>query len=117
MSEPRDPGKRESAPPEPSEAADPTEPDAPGGSHIASAQIFCDSCRRETAHRILRVVPGGTGSGTVRGVARCKECRLTHPFESAPEAGEFLDHVPLADELRADVAFNNAVKHLGLPKA
>jgi 2,3-dihydroxybenzoate decarboxylase len=40
-----------------------------------------------------------------------------HPFESAPEAGEFLDHVPLADELRADVAFNNAVKHLGLPKA
>jgi uncharacterized Zn finger protein len=86
VSEPRDPGKREPAPPEPSEAAEPTEPDAPGGSHIASAQIFCDSCRRETAHRILRVVPGGTGSGTVRGVARCKECRLTHPFESAPEA-------------------------------
>jgi 2,3-dihydroxybenzoate decarboxylase len=40
-----------------------------------------------------------------------------HPFESAPEAGEFLDHVPLADELRANVAFNNAVKHLGLPTA
>jgi uncharacterized Zn finger protein len=56
-----------------------------GGSHIASAQIFCDSCRRETAHRILRVVPGGAGAGTVRGVARCKECRLTHPFESSPE--------------------------------
>jgi hypothetical protein len=25
--------------------------------------------------------------------------------------------VPLSDELRADVAFNNAVKHLGLPNA
>jgi 2,3-dihydroxybenzoate decarboxylase len=40
-----------------------------------------------------------------------------HPFESAPEAGEFLDQVPLADELRTDIAFNNAVKHLGLPTA
>jgi uncharacterized Zn finger protein len=60
--------------------------EAPSGSHIASAQIFCDSCGRDTVHRILRVIPGGTGRGTVRGVARCKECRLTHPFESAPEA-------------------------------
>jgi uncharacterized Zn finger protein len=65
----------------------PEEPmDAPSGSHIASAQIFCDSCQKETVHRILRVVPGGSGHGTVRGVARCKECRLTHPFESSPEA-------------------------------
>jgi uncharacterized Zn finger protein len=70
--------------PEPAETEN--EPATPSGSHIASAQIFCDSCRRATAHRILRVVPGGAGSGTVRGVARCKECRLTHPFESAPEA-------------------------------
>jgi predicted TIM-barrel fold metal-dependent hydrolase len=40
-----------------------------------------------------------------------------HPFEAAAEAGEFLDHVPLADQVRADIAFNNAVQHLGLPKA
>jgi uncharacterized Zn finger protein len=53
---------------------------------IASAQIFCDSCRRETAHRVLRVLPGRAGSGAVRGIARCKECQLTHPFESKPEA-------------------------------
>jgi len=71
----------EPEPEAPSEASE-----SPGASHIASAQIYCEGCRRETAHRILRVVPGGTGGGTVRGVARCKECRLTHPFESAPEA-------------------------------
>ena len=39
-----------------------------------------------------------------------------HPFESAQEAGEFLDHVPLADRLRADIAFNNAARYLGLPQ-
>jgi 2,3-dihydroxybenzoate decarboxylase len=40
-----------------------------------------------------------------------------YPFESAQEAGEFMDHVPLADRVREDVAFNNAVRQLGLPKA
>jgi 2,3-dihydroxybenzoate decarboxylase len=37
-----------------------------------------------------------------------------HPFESAHEAGEFLDHVRLAEPLRADIAFNNAAKYLNL---
>ena len=37
-----------------------------------------------------------------------------HPFELAQEAGEFLDHVPLAEPLRADIAFNNAAKYFGL---
>ncbi len=37
-----------------------------------------------------------------------------YPFESAQEAGEFLDHVSLAEPLRADIAFNNAAKYLGL---
>ena len=27
-----------------------------------------------------------------------------YPFESAQEAGEFMDHVPLAEPLRADIA-------------
>jgi 2,3-dihydroxybenzoate decarboxylase len=40
-----------------------------------------------------------------------------HPFESAQEAGEWFDHVPLADDLRADVAFNNAARYFGLPQA
>src|ERR1700723_212059 len=39
-----------------------------------------------------------------------------YPFESAAEAGEFLDHVPLADAVRDDIAFNNAVRYLGLAK-
>jgi 2,3-dihydroxybenzoate decarboxylase len=39
-----------------------------------------------------------------------------YPFESTHEAGEFLDHTPLADDRRADIASNNAVRHLGLPK-
>jgi 2,3-dihydroxybenzoate decarboxylase len=37
-----------------------------------------------------------------------------YPFESAKQAGEFLDHTPLAEPLRADIAFNNAAKYLGL---
>jgi 2,3-dihydroxybenzoate decarboxylase len=37
-----------------------------------------------------------------------------HPFESAEEAGEFLDHVPIEETLRADIAFNNAAKYLKL---
>jgi uncharacterized Zn finger protein len=70
-------------PPEADERDLPPEPEA---THIASAQIFCDSCRRETAHRILRVLPSRPHSGAVRGIARCRECRLTHPFESLPES-------------------------------
>ena len=37
-----------------------------------------------------------------------------YPFESAREAGDFLDHVPLPEALRADIASNNAAKYLGL---
>jgi len=38
-----------------------------------------------------------------------------YPFESAQEAGQFLDEVPLAHDVREDVAFRNAVSRLGLP--
>jgi 2,3-dihydroxybenzoate decarboxylase len=40
-----------------------------------------------------------------------------YPFESAQEAGEFLDHTALAEPLRQDIAFNNAARYLGLPQA
>ncbi|HEX3503117.1 MAG TPA: amidohydrolase family protein [Xanthobacteraceae bacterium] len=40
-----------------------------------------------------------------------------YPFETALEAGEFLDHVPLPEAVREDIAYNNAAKHLGLAKA
>jgi predicted TIM-barrel fold metal-dependent hydrolase len=39
-----------------------------------------------------------------------------YPFESAPEAGHFLDVTPLSEPVRADIAFGNAVRLLGLPK-
>ena len=37
-----------------------------------------------------------------------------YPFEDAVEAGHFLDDVAVPEDLRADVAFNNAAKLLGL---
>jgi 2,3-dihydroxybenzoate decarboxylase len=37
-----------------------------------------------------------------------------HPFETAQEAGEWLDHVPLAEDVRADVAWRNAAAYFGL---
>ena len=40
-----------------------------------------------------------------------------YPFESAQEAGEFLDHVPLAESLRQDIASGNAAHYLSLPPA
>jgi 2,3-dihydroxybenzoate decarboxylase len=38
-----------------------------------------------------------------------------YPFEQAEEAGHFIDTVPLADKVRADICVNNAVRLLGLP--
>jgi 2,3-dihydroxybenzoate decarboxylase len=40
-----------------------------------------------------------------------------YPFEAAQEAGEFLDHTPLTEKVREDIAFNNAAKHLRLTKS
>jgi 2,3-dihydroxybenzoate decarboxylase len=40
-----------------------------------------------------------------------------YPFEAAKEAGEFLDHTPLPEAVRADIAFNNAVRLFRLPDA
>src|SRR3981081_4430235 len=37
-----------------------------------------------------------------------------YPFESAEEAGRFMDHVALSDEVRADIAFNNDKRILNL---
>ena len=39
-----------------------------------------------------------------------------YPFETAQEAGEFLDHVSVAEQLRADIASNNAIRLFNLPK-
>jgi 2,3-dihydroxybenzoate decarboxylase len=37
-----------------------------------------------------------------------------YPFENTAEAGRFMDEVPIPDDLRADLAYNNAAKLLGL---
>lgn len=37
-----------------------------------------------------------------------------YPFESLEEAGHFMDHVALPDDVRADIAFNNASRILKL---
>jgi 2,3-dihydroxybenzoate decarboxylase len=39
-----------------------------------------------------------------------------YPFESAQEAGKFLDETPLPEPVREGVAFRNAISYLGLPK-
>lgn len=38
-----------------------------------------------------------------------------YPFEQAEEAGHWIDSVKLPDNVRTDIAFNNAVKHFRLP--
>jgi 2,3-dihydroxybenzoate decarboxylase len=38
-----------------------------------------------------------------------------YPFEPPDEASTFIDHVPLAENVRADICFNNAARLLGLP--
>jgi 2,3-dihydroxybenzoate decarboxylase len=37
-----------------------------------------------------------------------------YPFESAPEAGEWLDNVPIDEKLRTDIASGNAARYLGV---
>jgi 2,3-dihydroxybenzoate decarboxylase len=37
-----------------------------------------------------------------------------YPFEDIEEAGRFMDTTPLSDSVRADIAFNNAERILGL---
>lgn len=64
-----------------SEAARP----APGSPPLHAATLFCDNCGRSTPHRILRFrrttrIPGGR----LRGIARCRDCRFTHAFDSFP---------------------------------
>ena len=73
----------------PAPRASPAEP-AAGASHLLSATLHCDTCGRETPHRILRIVARkAERPGELRGIARCRECRWTHPFEvTGPETVE-----------------------------
>jgi uncharacterized Zn finger protein len=66
--------------------AEEKDPSTPASTRLLAATLFCDNCGRSTPHRILRLDrTTRTGSGRIRGVARCRDCRFTHPFESVPE--------------------------------
>ncbi len=71
----------EEEPPEPSR--EPLTPSA--AARLRSATLPCENCGRSTPHRILRWDPrAGRRGGPLSGVARCQECRWTHPFAWAP---------------------------------
>ena len=73
---------------EPSSPPDEVPEEAPTGPGLAAALLRCDNCGRETPHRVLRLDRASRpGSDRVRGIARCRECRLTHPFDT-PGLGE-----------------------------
>lgn len=55
---------------------------SPGG--IGAATLRCEACNALTTHRVLRIDRRSRG-GHVAGVARCRVCRYTHPFESRPD--------------------------------
>jgi uncharacterized Zn finger protein len=59
---------------------EPPNPDPVGPGRVAAGTLFCPNCGQDTAHRILRLREPG-GRGDLAGVARCKVCRFTHPFE------------------------------------
>ena len=53
-------------------------------SSLGAALLHCDACERETLHRILRLdrTSAARAGRSLRGVARCRVCRWTHPFVS-----------------------------------
>ncbi len=57
---------------------------------LGAAVVYCDTCGKETPHRILRLDrTGGGGRRALSGIARCRACRWTHPFVSAgPDRAE-----------------------------
>ncbi len=66
--------------------SEPTADEEEGGSfpapRLLAAGLYCENCGTRTGHRILRLDPrSDAATGRVRGVARCRVCRYTHPFE------------------------------------
>jgi uncharacterized Zn finger protein len=75
--------------------SDPAHDERPSASidqRLGAASLPCENCGRTTPHRIVRLDRTSGGKhGNLSGVARCKECRLTHPFAS--HAAEEVDRV------------------------
>lgn len=74
---------------DPDNAAEAPTPVAPVAIHAST--LFCEACGRVTAHRILHVsregaLRAGAKPRSLRGIARCRVCGVTHRFET-PVAG------------------------------
>jgi len=68
---------------DPSEARLPSPSADDAVPRLLSAELYCETCGRATPHRILRLDRSANlKAGRIRGTARCRECRWTHPFES-----------------------------------
>lgn len=57
------------------------DPRTPSGVHAAT--LLCEVCGEETPHRIVRLDPAHRR--VVSGLARCRTCRTTHPFQMPAE--------------------------------
>ncbi len=66
--------------------------EAPAAGTLGAAQLYCEACGQETLHRIVRLSRGGPRRA-VAGLARCRVCRLTHPFVSVPPRRTAIDVV------------------------
>lgn len=98
---------------------DPGEGSGKAAGPLGSALLYCEPCGTETPHRIFRVRRGArAGRGVLEGVARCRQCRTTHPFESRPEVRTELTVIvsdgPRSTRERASLP-PDAVLRLGAP--
>jgi len=67
-------------------------PASAGPGRVHAARLPCENCGRTTVHRIVRWDPRSQRPGRHwNGVARCRECGWTHPFEVVPELEQELD--------------------------
>jgi len=63
-----------------------------GPGRVHAARLRCENCGRVTDHRIVRWDPRSGGPGRHwSGVARCRACGWTHPFEVVPVARTEVD--------------------------
>jgi uncharacterized Zn finger protein len=79
-----------------------------GGLH--AAELLCETCGRPTGHRVVRITHARQtpGADMIEGIARCSQCRWTHPFRlevpkelavpaivsSGPRSSRMAVHVP-----------------------
>jgi uncharacterized Zn finger protein len=56
----------------------PAVPARPNPPALRGGLILCENCGKETLHRIVKVAD--PRSRRIEGVARCNDCRWTHPF-------------------------------------